>query len=275
MGNIIGILIALVYIACNQEIFKKSPSDPPGPLVSTYLFLLALFILLCELQVYPASLRKLGTIPQVVLEVFLATFIAEIIIVDFWFPLESIAMDNLIHIADLFEELLSSGKWNCDVVCDMLRSHSARYSVSYAISTFFLFTVLHATRFIDIRTLDGGISCFFGDILGRSKRRIKKQFKNISNRNIKDIDRKSTRDISEINDKTITQELKKVSCPCDNGAKHQSVKKSSPRKLRRSKRLRRLNDFAEDSQDSDEIKFDTLMSDYDLFKKYNFEPINI
>ncbi|XP_072389256.1 uncharacterized protein [Diabrotica undecimpunctata] len=275
MGNIIGILIALLYIAFNQEIFTKSASDPPGPLVSSYIFLLALFILLCELQVYPASLRKLGTIPQVVIEVFLATFIAEIIIVDFWFPLESIAMDNLIHIADLFEELLSSGKWNCDIVCDVLRSHSARYSVSYAISTFFLFTVLHATRFIDIRTLDGGVSCFFGDILVRSKRKIKKQFKNISNKNVKDIDKKATRDISQINDKRITKELKKVTCPCDSDVKHKSVKKSSPRKLRRSKRLRRLNDFPEDNQDSDEIKFDTLMSDYDLFKKYNFEPINI
>ncbi|XP_057671424.1 uncharacterized protein LOC130903377 [Diorhabda carinulata] len=233
MVALIGVVIGFMLIIFNDEIFQYSP-PPPGPLVSSYLFLLALFLLLCELEVYPASLRKLGTIFQNIIEMFIAAFIAEIIIVGFWFPLEANVMRALEKSADVIEELVwSDNYWNCDTLCNILRSRIARYVVSYMLSAFFLIIVLHASRAIDLRALDEGVDCFINDIVFRVKRNIKRQIKKLTNP-------KYTEDISDRVEDQLIRQLVNGTCSDDltslNGTKLQTTQN---KKRRRSSRIKR------------------------------------
>lgn len=77
----------------------------------------------------------------------------ENIMLDFWFPLEIMAMDGLINLSDQIEELLQYGNWTCEGICDYLKSDNAKMTASYVLSVFFLLAVLHAVRAIDLRAL--------------------------------------------------------------------------------------------------------------------------
>lgn len=74
--------------------------------------------------------------------------------VDFWFPLELVVLRAASVLADFLEEMLQSGSWPCDTVCDVLRNEYTSYVASYMLSVFFLLAVLHATRAIDLRELE-------------------------------------------------------------------------------------------------------------------------
>lgn len=70
-----------------------------------------------------------------------------------WFALEIIAMNGLDNLAEYIEDMVQSTNWNCDTFCEYLRSDKAKMAVSYNLSIFFLLTVLHAIRAVDVRHL--------------------------------------------------------------------------------------------------------------------------
>ncbi|CAG9854378.1 unnamed protein product [Phyllotreta striolata] len=170
MGSLLAIFVAFLTIFTNDQIFKAA-SSTPGPLVSSYIFLIALFLLLCELPMYPNSLRKLGFLVQGLFEVLATAVIAEGMTVDFWLPLEAAAMDNVAKLADLIDDFLADDEWKCD---NSSRNTAARYVVSYFLSIFFLMTVLHATRIVDLRAVDEGVGRLVGDATWRFKRFVKR-----------------------------------------------------------------------------------------------------
>ncbi|CAH1183506.1 unnamed protein product [Phaedon cochleariae] len=177
MGKFMAVLASFAAISMNFQIFRETQDAGPGPLLSTYIFLFAFFLLLWDLTLYPKTLRQLGRISQFFMEFLIATFMTECIMIDFWFPLEKMVMNIPAKMADVIDDMLSSGEWRCDTLCDTLRSQALTYVVSYAVSVSFLVAVLHATRVIDLRALREGPSCFFGDIVFRLKKVIKKQLR--------------------------------------------------------------------------------------------------
>lgn len=170
MGQLIPVFIAYLLLCFGIQYFREPKEVGPGPLVSSYIFMFAAFLLLWDIRLYPRSLRKLGFISQCIIEVsfhylyqnvcdymffqfLVASFLFENIMVDFWFPLEAVILSSAPKSADLLEEMLQSGNRPCDMVCDVLRNKWSSYVASYCLSLFFLLAVLHATRAIDLREL--------------------------------------------------------------------------------------------------------------------------
>ncbi|XP_023025297.2 uncharacterized protein [Leptinotarsa decemlineata] len=170
MGKFLSVYFAFAAISMNVHIFRENQVTGPGPLISTYIFLFAFVLLLWDLTLYPKSLRTLGTITQFAIEFLIATFLTESIMIDFWFPLETVAMDILPKSADFIDDMLNTGEWRCESLCEVLRGQALGYLVSYLLSMSFLLSVLHATRVIDLRALGEGPSCFFADISFRFKK---------------------------------------------------------------------------------------------------------
>lgn len=79
--------------------------------------------------------------------------LTEHLVSDFWFPLEEDVMHLLPKIADLEEELLRQGGFECEAITEFLKKEETQIAASYALSIFFLLCVLHATRLIDFRLL--------------------------------------------------------------------------------------------------------------------------
>ncbi|CAH1183505.1 unnamed protein product [Phaedon cochleariae] len=178
MGKFFAVLPALLLILAGYQVFRKSADAGNGPLVSTYIFLTALFLLLYDLRLYPKQLRKLDGPFQTVIEFLIAAFLMENIIMDFWFPIESVINKEILpRIAELIEESFKQRDWDCQTVCEVFRSETTALVCSYFLSIFFLLAVLHAIRAIDLRALQDGPSCFFGDIAYRLKRFYRKKMK--------------------------------------------------------------------------------------------------
>ncbi|KAG5880429.1 hypothetical protein JTB14_019939 [Gonioctena quinquepunctata] len=174
MGKFLSVYFAFVAASTNVHIFRDTQDAAPGPLMSTYIFLFSFVMLLWDLTLYPESLRKLGFLSQLLIEFFIAAFLTESIMIDFWFPLEKVTMGVFPKTADSIDDMLSTGEWKCENLCGTLRSQGLGYVVSYCISLFFLLAVLHATRVIDLRELSEGPGRFFGDIYFRLKKFLKK-----------------------------------------------------------------------------------------------------
>ncbi|XP_023310644.1 uncharacterized protein LOC108909324 [Anoplophora glabripennis] len=177
MGQLVPVFAAYLLLCFGIQYFRRPREVGPGPLVSSYIFMFAAFLLLWDIRLYPSSLRRLGIISQCIIEFLVASFLFENIMVDFWFPLELVVLGASWALADLLEEMLQSGSWTCDVVCDVLRTEKSSYAASYMLSLFFLLAVLHATRAIDLRELENGPVAFFGDIGYRTKRYFRRQKK--------------------------------------------------------------------------------------------------
>lgn len=72
---------------------------------------------------------------------------------DFWLPLEEDVMHLLPKIADVEEELLRQGGFQCETITEFLRKEQTQIAASYCLSLFFLISVMHATRVVDLRLL--------------------------------------------------------------------------------------------------------------------------
>lgn len=78
----------------------------------------------------------------------------ENLVIDFWFPLEIVAMASPEKLAVNIEDLLEQGGgWTCGRFCEFLKSENTPFVISYTLSVFFLVAVMHAVRAIDLRAL--------------------------------------------------------------------------------------------------------------------------
>lgn len=77
----------------------------------------------------------------------------EVIMNDFWWPLEDSVIKFLPKIADFEKEILRHSGLEFGGILQILRDENARVIASYVLSLFFLLAALHATRFIDLRLL--------------------------------------------------------------------------------------------------------------------------
>lgn len=72
---------------------------------------------------------------------------------DFWLPLEEDVMHLLPMIADVEDELLRQGGFECEAITEFLRKDETQIAASYVLSIFFLLCAAHATRIVDMRLL--------------------------------------------------------------------------------------------------------------------------
>lgn len=77
----------------------------------------------------------------------------EHLVSDFWLPLEEAVIAAMPQIATFEIYLVRQSGWDIKVIGDFFQKKIARILASYALSTFFLMSVLHATRIIDFRLL--------------------------------------------------------------------------------------------------------------------------
>lgn len=69
MGKFTSVFSALILRFVGYNIFTEPKTLGEGPLLSSYFFLFACFLLLYDLRLYPRSLRPLGPVTQTVIEV--------------------------------------------------------------------------------------------------------------------------------------------------------------------------------------------------------------
>lgn len=79
---------------------------------------------------------------------------------DFWFPLEASMIAFLPKVADYEACVLKQFGWKSPGMLRFLKSDISHVMASYAMSLFFLVTMLHATRLIDLRLLRYYKFCF-------------------------------------------------------------------------------------------------------------------
>ncbi|KAJ8921109.1 hypothetical protein NQ315_015907 [Exocentrus adspersus] len=158
MGQLVPVLVAYLLLCFGIQYFREPREVGNGPLVSSYIFMFAAFLLLWDIRLYPKSLRRLGIISQAIVEFLIASFLFENIMVDFWFPLEVVVLASPAKLADGLEEMLQTGDWSCDGVCEFLRDETTSFAVSYILSIFFVLAVLHSTRAIDLRLLESRLA---------------------------------------------------------------------------------------------------------------------
>jgi len=142
-------------------IFLQNSKPGCEPLVSCLIFLFAVFLLLWDLRLYPTSLRKLSKSCAYLFQFFVAAFLMEHIMNDFWFPLEASLMALLKKLPEMEKDFLSAAGSSSSGILQFLDSDMSHVIASYALSLFFFFCVLHATRIVDFRY---GFSAFFEDI---------------------------------------------------------------------------------------------------------------
>ncbi|KAJ8971127.1 hypothetical protein NQ314_000859 [Rhamnusium bicolor] len=170
MGKLLPIFAVTIILSNGFFIFRDQDEPYKGNVViPCYIFLFSLFLLLCEMRIYPKSLRKLGRLGQTIIEYFIATFIMENLLTDFWIPLETQLLIGLAKLSVQLEETLQSFDIVCGAVCDVLGSEMAGLAARTILSLFFLLAVLQATRAIDFGQLRCGVGFFFTDILFRLK----------------------------------------------------------------------------------------------------------
>ncbi|CAH0557844.1 unnamed protein product [Brassicogethes aeneus] len=169
MGKFWPACVAFVITCTGTTVFRE-PDDTSenGPLASCYIFMFSVFLLLWDLRVYPRTLRKQWNLFQFIIEFCIAEFIMEQLLFDFWFPLEK----SLIAAIPKLGEYIEKGfkKLGQDINLECFKSDKVGNYASYTLSIFFLIAVLHATRAIDLRILECGISTFFSDTYSRFKR---------------------------------------------------------------------------------------------------------
>lgn len=69
MGKIIPVTVAFLLKLFNIHIFKEDKSQGCEPLISSLIFLVALFIFFTKLRFYPDSFRKLTGIYAIIWDV--------------------------------------------------------------------------------------------------------------------------------------------------------------------------------------------------------------
>lgn len=80
-------------------------------------------------------------------------FFMEVIMNDFWLPLDAAMGVFLPKVADFEKDILEKGGWEGEGILQFLREDNAKVVASYLLSIFFLLAVLHATRIVDFRLL--------------------------------------------------------------------------------------------------------------------------
>lgn len=87
------------------------------------------------------------------MQFFIATFLLEHLVSDFWLPLEEATMNFLPKVAEIEDDLLKQSGWDSEVLTDFLKKEQTGILSSYTLSIFFFMCVLHATRVVDFRLL--------------------------------------------------------------------------------------------------------------------------
>lgn len=77
----------------------------------------------------------------------------EVLMNDFWWPLEASCISILPKIADFEQQILTQSGLSVTGILQLLRNDTAAVLTSYLLSIFFLLSSLHATRIIDLRLL--------------------------------------------------------------------------------------------------------------------------
>ncbi|XP_050306681.1 uncharacterized protein LOC126743571 [Anthonomus grandis grandis] len=164
MGMFFPCLAAACANGAAIKIFREPTTTSNGPLFSLYIFIFTCFLLMWSVRIYPGNLRKVGKL-QFIVEFLISDFLMQNLIIDFWFPLETLVMEGLPNLGQTIDDWVAVGDWNAEVITDLLKNESAGFYASYFMSTFFLIITLHACRIIDLRTLtQEGPMCFFKEI---------------------------------------------------------------------------------------------------------------
>ncbi|XP_017776883.1 PREDICTED: uncharacterized protein LOC108562896 [Nicrophorus vespilloides] len=174
MGYFAPTFLAFILNSCGIYIFHESTKPGCEPLVSCLIFLVAVFLLLWDMRLFPSSLRKLWRCGAYFFQFIISAFLMEHIMNDFWFPLEASMFAFFPKIAQFEDDILKQSGWTSSGVLQILKCDLANVVASYALSLFFFFGVLHATRVIDFRLLKCGYSVFLDDVRYRSKKLLKR-----------------------------------------------------------------------------------------------------
>ncbi|KAL1496926.1 hypothetical protein ABEB36_007977 [Hypothenemus hampei] len=244
MGMFFPCLFASILNASVLQIFRKPVYISNGPLMALYIFIFTTFILLWSIRLYPSSLRKIGKL-HFLIEFFVAEFLMEDLIIDFWFPLEKFFLDGLPIVAQYIDDWALVGDWSFDAITDFLRSETCGFYVSYSLALFFLLATLYASRVIDLRTLTRkGPIYFFKEIIRKIQNSVRKVLRKMGfnqKRKVKINERKNTH--REIEFETYNQ--KKLSSSPGSNRRRSSRKNGKKRSQFGTLHNSRLNENSE------------------------------
>ncbi|KAB0790307.1 hypothetical protein PPYR_15355 [Photinus pyralis] len=175
MGRVLAIAAACSLHISGTYLFR-TPSNLDCIPYETYLmFLVAVFYLLWNvpLNPYPSCFRSLRKPAGEIIEFLVAVLMVELLVSDFWCPLQLKFMTFIRTIPDNIYE--AANVVGVDATCitdhlEILKSDGVLTVSSDALSLFFLVCALHSCKVVDLRLLKCGVPIFTKDI---SKRAVK------------------------------------------------------------------------------------------------------
>ncbi|KAB0800867.1 hypothetical protein PPYR_05221 [Photinus pyralis] len=159
MGRVLPIAAACFLNATGTYLFRNPADSGCLPYGAYLLFLKAVFCLLWNIpsNPHPSCFRSLKKPVREVMEFFVAALMVELLMLDFWCPLQC-----------KFTTFIST-------IPDHVHDASTLIGASsYGLSLFFLLCAMHSCRVVDLRLLKRGVRVFGKDIEKRIKKYAKR-----------------------------------------------------------------------------------------------------
>ncbi|KAL3282042.1 hypothetical protein HHI36_005244 [Cryptolaemus montrouzieri] len=160
-------LLAMALNLDGVHIFKEPKATYTGPYLSCFIFMLAVFVLLTHLDVYPCYFRKMWWCGDLIVQFLFAQLMYEYLLADFWFPVEEALSCLITHIVEVLDQWDQSESLKS--ILETLKCETTGIVCSYLLSCFFFLASLHITKVIDVRILDCGFCPFAQDIYERAE----------------------------------------------------------------------------------------------------------
>ncbi|KAK4880228.1 hypothetical protein RN001_008374 [Aquatica leii] len=174
MGKLTPVLAACALNSSGVYIFRTPANLECFPYSAYLMFLASVFYLLWNvpLNPYPSCFRDLAHPASLVLESLVATLLIEVVMTDFWCPLQTKFVTFVPTIPDEINEISNFLGVDATALTDcleFLKTEEATTAASYALSSFFLVCTMHTTRVVDLRLMRCGLDVFILDITKRSQ----------------------------------------------------------------------------------------------------------
>ncbi|KAF5306410.1 hypothetical protein FQA39_LY08919 [Lamprigera yunnana] len=158
MGRAISALLACVLHNSGIYIFRPPTNLECFPYTAYVTFLFAVFYLLWTVPVnpFPSCFRGLVYPASLVVEFLIHVLCTELLLTDFWCPLQTKFIAFLPTIPELANDYLTNIGLDLPIVIEKLeylKSEEALIAASYMLSIFFLLSTAHAARVVDFRLL--------------------------------------------------------------------------------------------------------------------------
>ncbi|KAF5298431.1 hypothetical protein FQR65_LT01209 [Abscondita terminalis] len=178
MGRIAPVLLACALNCGGVYIFRTPANLECFPYPAYLMFLTSIFYLLWNIPLnpYPSCFRDLVFPASLAVEFSVSCLLIEIAMTDFWCALQTKFVTFLPTIPDQIGDALNAIGLDCSAITDaleFLKTDEAQTVTAYVLSTFFLVSILHATRVVDFRLIRCGLDVFVLDITKRTKRLLK------------------------------------------------------------------------------------------------------